>query len=162
MISCISPNSGSCEHTLNTLRYADRVKSLSKGSNSKKDVLSSTLNLRESTNLPLSSVLPPVSTFEDGITNSWPDQVDREEFDVSEETYEQEKPSWNKNGKFEAYNLSNSEDKMRRTNDQTKWKDVPKFDAKNKQSDDLNALLKEEEDLVNAHLEASGGDNGYC
>ena len=24
MISCISPNSGSCEHTLNTLRYADR------------------------------------------------------------------------------------------------------------------------------------------
>ncbi|KAL7597520.1 hypothetical protein Lser_V15G22919 [Lactuca serriola] len=35
MISCISPNAGSCEHTLNTLRYADRVKSLSKGS--KKD-----------------------------------------------------------------------------------------------------------------------------
>ena len=25
MISCISPNSGSCEHTLNTLRYADRI-----------------------------------------------------------------------------------------------------------------------------------------
>lgn len=24
MISCISPSSGSCEHTLNTLRYADR------------------------------------------------------------------------------------------------------------------------------------------
>ena len=24
MISCISPNSGSCERTLNTLRYADR------------------------------------------------------------------------------------------------------------------------------------------
>ncbi|XP_047319435.1 kinesin-like protein KIN-13A [Impatiens glandulifera] len=37
MISCISPNAGSCEHTLNTLRYADRVKSLSKGGNSKKD-----------------------------------------------------------------------------------------------------------------------------
>ncbi|XP_078439706.1 P-loop containing nucleoside triphosphate hydrolases superfamily protein isoform X2 [Wolffia australiana] len=31
MISCISPNAGSCEHTLNTLRYADRVKSLSQG-----------------------------------------------------------------------------------------------------------------------------------
>ncbi|KAM0854406.1 hypothetical protein ACQ4PT_050456 [Festuca glaucescens] len=28
---------GSCEHTLNTLRYADRVKSLSKGGNSKKE-----------------------------------------------------------------------------------------------------------------------------
>ncbi|KAM5568960.1 kinesin-like protein KIN-13A [Rosa sericea] len=37
MISCISPNAGSCEHTLNTLRYADRVKSLSKGGNSRKD-----------------------------------------------------------------------------------------------------------------------------
>ncbi|KAK1353390.1 hypothetical protein POM88_052525 [Heracleum sosnowskyi] len=40
MISCISPNSGSCEHTLNTLRYADRVKSLSKGTSSfRKDTL---------------------------------------------------------------------------------------------------------------------------
>ncbi|KAG8636566.1 hypothetical protein MANES_15G011900v8 [Manihot esculenta] len=37
MISCISPNAGSCEHTLNTLRYADRVKSLSKGGNPRKD-----------------------------------------------------------------------------------------------------------------------------
>lgn len=37
MISCISPNAGSCEHTLNTLRYADRVKSLSKSGNAKKD-----------------------------------------------------------------------------------------------------------------------------
>ncbi|CAN7000992.1 unnamed protein product, partial [Brassica rapa subsp. trilocularis] len=37
MISCISPSVGSCEHTLNTLRYADRVKSLSKSGNSKKD-----------------------------------------------------------------------------------------------------------------------------
>lgn len=29
MISCISPSSGSCEHTLNTLRYADRWLSIS-------------------------------------------------------------------------------------------------------------------------------------
>ncbi|KAL2539284.1 Kinesin-13A [Abeliophyllum distichum] len=41
MISCISPNAGSCEHTLNTLRYADRVKSLSKSGNPKKDQASS-------------------------------------------------------------------------------------------------------------------------
>ncbi|KAG7547405.1 Kinesin motor domain [Arabidopsis suecica] len=43
MISCISPNEGSCEHTLNTLRYADRVKSLSKSGNSKKDQTSNLL-----------------------------------------------------------------------------------------------------------------------
>ncbi|GAB4843608.1 Kinesin-like protein KIN-13A [Ancistrocladus abbreviatus] len=43
MISCISPNAGSCEHTLNTLRYADRVKSLSKSGNTKRDQVSSTL-----------------------------------------------------------------------------------------------------------------------
>uniref|UniRef100_A0A5B7C069 Kinesin-like protein n=1 Tax=Davidia involucrata TaxID=16924 RepID=A0A5B7C069_DAVIN len=152
MISCISPNAGSCEHTLNTLRYADRVKSLSKGSNTKKDVFSSTLNLKESTTLPFSSVLPPVSTFEDDISDSWPEQADREEFDMTEESFEQEKPSWKKNGKFEAYNLSNLDEKMRQANGQTKWKDLPKFDAKNSHSDDdLNALLKEEEDLVNAH-----------
>ncbi|XP_057476918.1 kinesin-like protein KIN-13A isoform X2 [Actinidia eriantha] len=41
MISCISPNAGSCEHTLNTLRYADRVKSLSKSGNAKKDQVAS-------------------------------------------------------------------------------------------------------------------------
>lgn len=45
MISCVSPNSGSCEHTLNTLRYADRVKGLSKSSNLKKDQSASSLAL---------------------------------------------------------------------------------------------------------------------
>ncbi|KAH7288801.1 hypothetical protein KP509_31G043800 [Ceratopteris richardii] len=30
MISCISPNTGSCEHTLNTLRYADRAERIIK------------------------------------------------------------------------------------------------------------------------------------
>ncbi|KAB5537382.1 hypothetical protein DKX38_014915 [Salix brachista] len=45
MISCISPNAGSCEHTLNTLRYADRqvVKSLSKSGNARKDQAASSL-----------------------------------------------------------------------------------------------------------------------
>lgn len=28
MIGCISPCASNCEHTLNTLRYADRVKEL--------------------------------------------------------------------------------------------------------------------------------------
>ncbi|GLJ29764.1 hypothetical protein SUGI_0587810 [Cryptomeria japonica] len=70
MISCISPNSGSCEHTLNTLRYADRVKSLSKTSNSKKDMMSMresstapfshslSMSMRDSSTVPLSQSLP--------------------------------------------------------------------------------------------------------
>src|ERR1035437_5129822 len=32
MIANVSPTAGCCEHTLNTLRYADRVKELKKGS----------------------------------------------------------------------------------------------------------------------------------
>ncbi|KAL2462682.1 ATP binding microtubule motor family protein [Forsythia ovata] len=147
MISCISPNAGSCEHSLNTLRYADRVKSLSKGSSSKKDVFSSVSNLKESTTLPLSSVLPPTETFDDDMGGSWPEQSDRDYYD--EDSYEQEKSSW-KNSKVEAYSFSNSEDKMRRTNGQTKWKEQPKLDMKSS-DDNLNALLKEEEDLLNAH-----------
>ena len=35
MIGCVSPNSFSCEHTLNTLRYADRVKELKNIHNNK-------------------------------------------------------------------------------------------------------------------------------
>lgn len=92
MISCISPNSGSCEHTLNTLRYADRyasckriflmhfyfalgsskqylhirVKSLSKGNSSKREPLSA-LNLRSSTAVPLSSITQAVSGSEDNV-----------------------------------------------------------------------------------------------
>ncbi|EPS57740.1 hypothetical protein M569_17077, partial [Genlisea aurea] len=63
MISCISPSAGSCEHTLNTLRYADRVKSLSKGSNPKKDQSSSSLlpTLKESS----SSSSVPTSYYAD-------------------------------------------------------------------------------------------------
>ncbi|KAL8122971.1 hypothetical protein AgCh_011088 [Apium graveolens] len=149
MISCISPNAGSCEHTLNTLRYADRVKSLSKGN--KKDTSSSTLNLKESTTMPLSSSLPRVPTYEDDIADSWPEQADGEDYDASEEFYEPEKPLWKKNIKPEASSYA-PEDKMRRFNGQTKLKEPAKFDSRTSQpDDDLNALLKEEEELVNAH-----------
>ncbi|KAL1559082.1 Kinesin-like protein KIN-13B [Salvia divinorum] len=149
MISCISPNAGSCEHTLNTLRYADRVKSLSRG-NTKKDVLSSTSNLKESIAQPLSSVLPPATTFEDDTGDSWPEQTDKEDYD--EDFYEQEKPSWKKNSRVELPSLPIPDDKMKRNNIQSKWKEPPKSEIKySKSDDDLTALLKEEEDLVHAH-----------
>ncbi|KAI3835321.1 hypothetical protein MKW98_020437 [Papaver atlanticum] len=187
MISCISPNSGSCEHTLNTLRYADRVKSLSKGNNSKRDPLLATLNIRESTTVSLSSALPPVSsTYESNTTDfteepnrfGWSKQFEREtynmervpsgredgfaasggrggatgeEFDYSEEFYEQEKPTRKKNGKLESYQASTLEDKMRIVDAQTKWKDTQGNNKSSHPDDDLNALLQEEEDLVGAH-----------
>ncbi|MBA0759090.1 hypothetical protein Gotri_022015 [Gossypium trilobum] len=154
MISCISPSSGSCEHTLNTLRYADRVKSLSKGGNPKKDALSSSLNLKESTARPLSSVLPTALTSEDYINDTWPDQNERDDFAASEDSYEPEKLMWKKNGKPDQYNFSISEDKSRKTNGETRWKEPLRSDFKHSKSDDdLNALLQEEEDLVNAHRE---------
>ncbi|XP_022755052.1 kinesin-like protein KIN-13B isoform X2 [Durio zibethinus] len=197
MISCISPSSGSCEHTLNTLRYADRVKSLSKGNNSKKDALSSSSNLRESTALPLASSLP-IDTFEDNIADvpfeknkfGWsklnerdtspPFKVDRvpsgraegnlavpysdyfkgqraglngmakDDFDYSEETYEQQKILQKINGKAQTYEIPSLE--KQKTDPLTKHVDPSIFDDNNSHSDDdLSALLKEEEDLVNAH-----------
>lgn len=107
-------------------------------------MLPSTLNLKESTTVPLSSVLPTGSTFEDDVTDTWPEQVEREDFDALEESYEQQaKPLWKKNGNQEPYNISMSEDKFRRPNGQTKWKDLPKVDSRNSHSDDdLNALLQ--------------------
>ncbi|KVI05988.1 Kinesin, motor domain-containing protein [Cynara cardunculus var. scolymus] len=106
MVSCISPNAGSCEHTLNTLRYADRVKSLSKGN--KKDAI----NLRESTTVPLSSAILPVSPYEDGTIDSWPNQPDEDDYDTTEEFSEPEPPSWKNSGKFETQSFSNVEDTM--------------------------------------------------
>ncbi|GAB4842191.1 hypothetical protein Ancab_012149 [Ancistrocladus abbreviatus] len=143
MISCISPSSGYCERTLNTLRYADRVKSLSKGNNSKKDILLSMANLKESTTLPISSVLPTLPSLKDDASDAWSQQIQGEDYEVSEESYEQIKLPSKK---------ITLEDKMRKANGQTKWKDLLKIDPKNIDSDDdLNDLLQEEEDLVNAH-----------
>ena len=119
------------------------MKSLSKGNNSKKDTLASTLNLRGSTTLPLSSVLPPRPTYEDDIGDSWPEHSDGEEIDGSIEFEEPEKSLSKKNGRIEAYNISNLEDKARKVNGQTKLKVPTKFDSKSSHSDDdLNALLK--------------------
>ncbi|KAM0020239.1 putative plus-end-directed kinesin ATPase [Helianthus debilis subsp. tardiflorus] len=152
MISCISPNAGSCEHTLNTLRYADRVKSLSKGN--KKDALPS--SFKEPTAVSMSTtVLPRVSSYEDNMVDSYPEQADEDDYDTTEEFYEPEQPSWkynNNNTKVEAYNFSNAQEKNKIINGQTKSREPPKSESRNWNPDDeLNALLQEEEDLVNAH-----------
>lgn len=188
MISCISPSSGSCEHTLNTLRYADRVKSLSKGNNSKRDLSSSTANFKDSNAQTLVSGSTITSNFEDSVTEGlngsgsfgWSRELEGEtspspkvervpsgradsnftsvysdhyraqkgglvdmsvdEYDDSEDIYEQEKPYW----------INNSNKKN--NDSRSKPKDVGDFGANNSYSDDdLNALLKEEEDLVAAH-----------
>lgn len=118
-----------------------RVKSLSKSGNFKKDAASLTLNLKESTTVHLSSVLPPVSPYEDDTGDSWPEQTDKDEYE--EDFYEQEKPSWKKNGKVEVSNFSNLEDKSRRVNGQVKWKEPSKSESRySNPDDDLNALLR--------------------
>ncbi|GKV11769.1 hypothetical protein SLEP1_g22991 [Rubroshorea leprosula] len=200
MISCISPSSGSCEHTLNTLRYADRVKSLSKGNSSKKDLLSSSSNLRDSVALPLSSTLTTDPTFEDTVNDDpyektrfgWSKHTEREasppfkvdrgasgraegtlaanvysdyykgqkgglnglaENDVnySQDTIDQEKTSLK--SKVQNCPMSSLEE-WRKSETLAKWVNRPAPASEDNHShsdDDLNALLKEEEDLVSAH-----------
>ncbi|KAL1815621.1 hypothetical protein ACET3Z_018195 [Daucus carota] len=148
MISCISPNSGSCERTLNTLRYADRVKSLCMGTSSfRKDTLSSSLNIRSSTALPLSSVSTTAPACSDKPINvrsnssasqafpdkykgrpESPDHKVDDYFDHYEETYEQNEQFQTRNA---SETMSGNRQYLRlRTDIQTK---------------------KEENDPVNAH-----------
>jgi len=64
MVANISPASGSCEHTLNTLRYADRVKELRRGEESAARVsperrpVSRSVGVRASLQRPVSRSLP--------------------------------------------------------------------------------------------------------
>lgn len=120
--------------------FHSRVKSLSKGNNSKKDVLSSTFNLKEANSQPpLSSVLTP-SSYEDDTDDLWPEQTDKEEY--VDDPYEQEK-LYSKNLKVESYSFQNVDDKVKRTTGQPKWKDPPKSDMNlSNSNDDLGALLK--------------------
>ncbi|XP_071742318.1 kinesin-like protein KIN-13B [Rutidosis leptorrhynchoides] len=172
MISCISPNSGSCEHTLNTLRYADRVKSLSKGSSSRKELLSSTSNLRNSVQLPLSS--STLTRSEDVKverlpyeTNrfGWPKQTDRalslsltkEHVPVGRSTMYAPQPE-NHTKDYEGSDEEIMEDDFEFSVDTHEQKNISRFDKPVTQmtpiaevTDDLNALLEEEENLVFAH-----------
>eukprot|EP00850_Spirogloea_muscicola_P007945 SM000041S15504 [mRNA] locus=s41:504735:509452:+ [translate_table: standard] len=55
MVSCISPGTASVEHTLNTLRYTDRVKGLSRNSNQRPNALPLAASVTAAHNLPLAS-----------------------------------------------------------------------------------------------------------
>eukprot|EP00850_Spirogloea_muscicola_P001512 SM000005S17309 [mRNA] locus=s5:1311716:1316621:- [translate_table: standard] len=55
MVSCISPGTASVEHTLNTLRYTDRVKGLSRNSNQRPNAPPSAASATAAHNLPLAS-----------------------------------------------------------------------------------------------------------
>ena len=118
------------------------MKSLSKGNIVKKDTFSSTLNLKESTTGPLTSALPSGTMFEN--EPAWVGQNERDEVDVSEEIFDQRKPSWKKNGKLEPYRTSVAvENVHNKYNNQPKWKDMPKAESHNSNSDDdLNELLQ--------------------
>lgn len=117
------------------------MKSLSKGNNVKKDTFSSTLNVKESTTGPLTSALPSGTMFEN--EPAWVGRTEREEVDVSEESFEQRKPLWKKNGKLEPYRTSVAVENGHKSNNQVKWKDMLKADSHNSNSDDdLNDLLQ--------------------
>ncbi|MFS7991029.1 putative plus-end-directed kinesin ATPase [Helianthus anomalus] len=169
MISCISPSSGSCEHTLNTLRYADRVKSLSKGSNSKKDVSSSTSNLRNSIALPVSSTT--LTHFEDVISEKpqelnrfgWRKQTDKDSsltmdrVPVGRSTI-YAPPTEEYLSDNDGTDEEIMEDDFEYSMEVNESKNVSRFEKPSTQmkpiveaNDDLAALLEEEENLVNAH-----------
>lgn len=91
---------------------------------------------------PLSSFMPPASSFEDDTGDYWPEQIDKE--DCDDDFYETEKPLWKNNVRAESYSVSNIDDKVKRTtNDQSKRVEPPKSGIKHSNSDDdLTALLK--------------------
>lgn len=115
------------------------MKSLSKGNNSKKDVLSSNFNLKESITVPLSSVTAPV--YEDHTADAWHDENEGDDFSPPEEYYEQVKPPLKKNVRMESYAMT--DDKSKKPSGLVKWKDLPKAEPKPANSeDDLSALLQ--------------------
>lgn len=188
MISCISPNSGSCEHTLNTLRYADRVKSLSKGGSNKRELLSSSLNLRNSIALPLSSISPPLPpSLNNNVVDvtletnkfGWSKKAERDFSSFNAEhipsgraqakqatslssymdnnrgqrsalvTLEDDANN-NENKKVDNYHVSAC-DYFKKEKTQTKLNYIGGNGNSFSVDDDLDDLLREEEDLVAAH-----------
>ncbi|KAK4856029.1 hypothetical protein QYF36_013397 [Acer negundo] len=151
MISCISPNAGSCEHTLNTLRYADRVKSLSKSGNTKKDQVVNSLPPISKDAISASSA--PVSADVEDVFE--PQQevkaVDMGRRVVEKETlsyiptvdHEKQQSSFSSSfafkGREESAVASGSVDRERQ------------YEAGLPSDGNINALLEEEEALIAAH-----------
>uniref|UniRef100_A0A7N0TJ06 Kinesin-like protein n=1 Tax=Kalanchoe fedtschenkoi TaxID=63787 RepID=A0A7N0TJ06_KALFE len=151
MISCISPSSGSCEHTINTLRYADRVKSLSKGNGSRREVTQMNTSLRESTTFLSSSAVPVPSPYD---VDELPKQTEGNEIDLVEEQYESDNSQLKYNQRLGSYHAPAApapENVMRRANGLTQVKESKSEPQTSQSDDDLNFLLQEEEDLINAH-----------
>eukprot|EP01018_Ginkgo_biloba_P028400 Gb_19326 [translate_table: standard] len=175
MISCISPNSGSCEHTLNTLRYVEHTNS------SKKDSISPIVALRESSMNPLTlsspSLLLSLSTSENinlelpsnNNRFGWHKLLDGESRQLF--TMDHGPPSGRDDGHFFAVyadNSNNGYDSGITHESQEQGKQVSSQSwrkGKTKRSKDvmdsnmeildldeeIDAILKEEEDLVIAH-----------
>lgn len=125
MISCISPNAGSCEHTLNTLRYADRVKSLSRSGNAKKDQVSSSVPPPINREILSGSTMPVASEVEEVYEQHQEVKAvdmgrriqEKESFSYSNPAPELDKQpptfQYQFNGRLESGNASGSVDKER-------------------------------------------------
>lgn len=86
----------------------------------------------------------PASVYSDYYKGQRGGQSDiaEDDFDNSEQTYEQEKPSRMNNKKLDGYQRSVLDDK-RKIDTQVKWRDMADFEANNYHADDdLTALLK--------------------
>lgn len=123
MISCISPNAGSCEHTLNTLRYADRVKSLSKSGNSKKDQVGSS----QTTSKDSSAANMQVSSDADDIFERYQEP---KVMDTGKRGVQRENISYNATSDFEKQPPPSSSNYSFNNRDDT-VQEKEKFDAKN-------------------------------
>ncbi|KAG0479817.1 hypothetical protein HPP92_010675 [Vanilla planifolia] len=158
-------NAGSCEHTLNTLRYADRVKSLSKGGVSRKDQAtgpSIQSGKESSSNLPF----PITDETVDYELNNDIKPVDIPRRNVDNFAYNSGSASdGNLVGSVPNYSYNTTEENW--TSDMLS--DKERVDAKNcyegltvihkNQNEvetpfsdgEINALLEEEEALISAH-----------
>lgn len=100
-----------------------------------------TLNVRESTTFPVSSGIP--ASLKDDSDDAWPQPIERDEYEMLDETYDQTKVSWKKSTKLDSFPYT-SEDKIRTAKSQAKWNEQSEVDAKDLDSDEdgLNDLLQ--------------------